>query len=194
MNHDDESWLDGVAGRDNDSADARDGQQLRRAMQKRAIVKTSEPVSSRSREAELIARASRETNDVHQSRPHRKRDKPQMINWLFGAGGMVALASIALLVIAAGIYMSIPQEEALRGTSLPDLRIVADDPPALRIAITEALLDAGVDVEGVSILGDEFVAADLPQPLTADVKRILAEFDLPEPAGGELRVRISSRE
>ena len=194
MKNDDESWLDGLAGLHNDSADARDGQRLRRAMQKRTVAETSEPLSSTVREAELIARASRAAEDVGATRPRRERGKPRFIDWILGTGGMVALASVVVLAVAVGFYMSMPQEEALRGSSLPELRIVADDPQALRIAITEALLDAGIDVEGVSILGDEFVAADLPQPLTDDIKRILAEFDLPEPASGELRVRISNRE
>ena len=54
------------------------------------------------------------------------------------------------------------------------------------LSTTKGLLTAA------SLLGDELVTAELPQPLPAGVADVLTQFGIPVPPDGQLAVRITA--
>jgi hypothetical protein len=184
---DDHDWLDALAGRGTShTATGREAQALRLAL--RAAHGTADnvvPLAARdaSREQELLERAVRE--GLLERAQRRKI-------------GLLPIAAGLALIFMAGLMirtqLAAPDFEVVRSVDGNVVRLLADDPAALKSRILAALRAAGVDATGYEALGVHGIDADLPQPLTPEVRGALAQFDIPEPTDGELRVEIRSRE
>lgn len=185
---DDEVWFGGVAGLGDGTPAAREGADLRRALQERSMPTIDVPEVSPAREAQLLHRARREGVLPGAGRPS-WRGMSRLRR--FPLSGTLAAAAVAGLAVVVGILL-IPggSEETVRGPSPAMLVLEAADPEALRFALVDALREAGVDAGGYSVLGEHVVQATLPVPVPAEVVQVLIEHDLPVPEQAELVVRI----
>jgi len=184
---DDQAWLDALAGRDEDeraSRDAAEAALLRAALLARPrpdaeTVRATDP----QREAELINRA--RALGLIDTRPGPPRS----------ARGWRRLAVAATLVLAAGLGLWLAQapEPTVRD-SAPTIRLEADDPAALQRQILGELEAAGLDATGYERLGRYGIDADLPQPVPADVRRVLRTHRIAVPPDGVLRIEITAAE
>jgi hypothetical protein len=184
---DDQRWLEALAGRGaTDSPAAREAASLRGGMQHlgSARVAPAVPAQDRAREVMLIARARAEGLLSEPRRPQRRW------SWQWNAG--FAAAALATVAIAVGLYLgaSLEPEIVVRGTPDGIVRITAPDPAGLKQQLIEDLRAAGVNATGYELLGRQGVDADLPQPLTEAVRRVLDQHGIPPPADGVLRVEI----
>lgn len=112
-----------------------------------------------------------------------------------GTRGLAAAAlAIGVLVLGWNLRPATQAGSHARAGS-PDgiSRITAADPRALRHQIVAELQKAGVQANGYEQLGINGIDADLPQPLTPNVRSVLEAHDIPVPADGILRVEISAR-
>jgi len=189
---DDMAWLEALAGRERQpraadtlshTADVREAAALRELIrtQRPDPAIPTVPALDPGRENELIARARaaglmRGPAAIPVRRPRMHRG---------------ALAAAAAVVLAVGITLlrTVPQStETLRGGGTAHLHTA--DPVALKRELTEELTAAGAHVTGFERLGRPGIDADLPQPLTPEVRRILERHHLPIPADGELTVEF----
>lgn len=184
---DDEAWLDALAGRDTlAGATRREAVALRGALRdsygRDDKVAPLVPPDAR-RERELLERAVRE--GVMDRVPPRR-------NLLLPIAAGLAMAVTAGLLIRS----QLPSQpfEVVRGVEDGVVRLQADDAAALKIRLLDALRGAGIEATGYEALGVHGIDADLPQPLTPAVRQALAEFGIPEPADGVLRIEIRSRD
>jgi hypothetical protein len=185
---DDDDWLDALAGRDTSvSATRREALALRGAVL--GANRTADNVvrlASRDarREQQLLERAARE-GVIERVPPRRKT-------------GLMAIAAGVALTLTTGLLIRMqttqPDHEVVRGVEGDVVRLLAADPAALKGRILEALRAAGVEATGYEALGVHGIDADLPRPLTPAASRVLAQFGIPEPADGVLRIEIRSRE
>jgi hypothetical protein len=184
---DDQQWLEALAGRGaTDSPAAREAASLRGGMQDLGSGRVAPvlPEQDRARETMLIARA-RAEGLLREPRP------PQRPwSWQWNAG--LAAAALAAVAIAVGLYLgaSLEPETVVRATPDGIVRISAPDPAGLKHQLIEDLRAAGVRATGYELLGRHGVDADLPQPLTDAVRRVLDKHGIPPPAEGVLRVEI----
>jgi hypothetical protein len=189
---DDMAWLEALAGRESLS---REGDALspdasvREAAALRELIRTHRPepeiphvpAMDPVRENELIARA-RAAGLVRgpAAIPMRR---------LWTHRGTLAAAAVVVLAIGITLLRTVPQNpETLRGGGTAQLRTA--DPAALKRELTEELTAAGAHVTGFERLGRPGIDADLPQPLTPEVRRILEKHHLPIPADGELTIEF----
>jgi hypothetical protein len=180
--HDDDQWLDGLAGRGDAASPAR-----REALALRQALRASEPSTEKMirlwprdahREQRLLERALREglIDRVPRRAPR----------WA------LPLAAGVVLVFGAAITWQSQRPapvDILRGEESV-VRLEAADPAELKQRILTALRAAGVEATGYEALGVHGIDADLPRPITSDTRRVLQQFSLPEPADGVLRVEI----
>jgi hypothetical protein len=184
---DDNDWLDALAGRDT-SVTATRGEALALRGALRAANGATDDVvrlvpRDAGRERKLLERAVQE--GVIERVPPRR-------NFLLPIAAGLAFAITAGLLIRT--QMPAQDFDVVRGDAAGIVRLEADDPPALENRILDALRRAGVEATGYEALGVHGIDADLPQPLTPAARHVLAEFDIPEPADGVLRIEIRSRE
>lgn len=188
---DDQLWLEALAGRAaGDSPPQREASALRRAVIER---ETDVPVVAErdrdpAREGRLLDRARREgVLGKPRAAPHRR--------WWIGWDSGFAVAAIAGIALAIGFYQ-LPTRESQVVRSAPDgvVRLEADDPAGLKQQIIDELRAIGVAASGYERLGRHGIDADLPQPVTDAVRRVLARHRIPLPADGVLRVEIAPRE
>jgi hypothetical protein len=189
---DDMAWLEALAGREGQSregdteshnADVREAAALRELIRTQRPDPAIPPVPAVDplRENELIARARaaglmRGPAAIPVRRPRMHR------------GALAAAAAVAV-VVGITLLRIVPQStEPLRGGGTAHLH--SADPVALKRELTEELTAAGVHVTGFERLGRPGLDADLPQPLTPEVRRILERHHLPIPADGELTVEF----
>jgi hypothetical protein len=203
---DDTVWLDALAGRI-EAAPSTDDAEVSRALVREAValrelIRSQEldaaagvPALDPEREAALIERARREGllatsatfatagSSAMPAPPRRRR---------FTAGPLgYAAAAIVLLAIGVGFWRSLlPPAETLRGVEHGTVRLTARDPQALKRQLTEELQAAGAKVEGFERLGRAGIDADLLQPLSPELVRVLARHHIPIPSDGVLVVEI----
>ena len=191
---DDQEWLDALAGREHaDSAAAREARNLRAAVRARTVSDVSEiAAEDATREASLIARAEREGLISH-SPPQLSVDKERhdaRRQW----PRLAAAAAIACFAIGLAWLAYRPVElDTVRG---PDeiVRVESENPLALKERLIDELRRTGVDAVGYEMLGRHGIDADLPQPIPAAVRQVLARYGIPVPADGVLRVEIVAPE
>jgi hypothetical protein len=70
------------------------------------------------------------------------------------------------------------------------VRVEASDPNALKQQLTAELTAAGAHVTGFERLGRPGIDVDFPQPLTPQIRQVLAQHHLPTPADGELTIEF----
>jgi hypothetical protein len=191
---DDLAWLEALAGRgdarsDGDAAPASahvsEALALRELIRAQAPEPEIAPVAAvdPKRENELIARARaagllRGPASVSPTRRWTRRG---------------ALAAAAVVVVAVGLALlrTAPQPTGTpRGVGT--VRLQTRDPEALKRQLTTELSAAGAHVIGFERLGRPGIDVDLPQPLTPQIRLILAQHHLAVPADGELTVEFEA--
>jgi hypothetical protein len=182
----DESWFETLAGRGapDDEAAAREARLLRARIQAQQLPAPAAPIApvDAAREAALIARA-RAAGVLPQSAP-RQRRAPR---WFLAAA---ALAAVALLL---GVWrMAAPPEAIVRGMSGGTVRLESAEPRRLQQALLQELNAAGAHAQAYQRLGRFGVDADLPQPLTPQVRALLERRHIPAPADGALIIEITA--
>jgi len=199
MRDDDEIWFDSLAGRPGNAprgeapgaeapgaeapGDAH-GTRLRAALRaQNASQRTDVAEVDLQREAALIARA-RATGLLTPAAAPAPRARSRWPVWLAAA----TLASIVVgVTLQQGNRTSSP---VLRGGELRVVRIRAPDPARLKQELIRELSQAGVHATGYVSFGREGLDADLPRPLTDEVRKVLARHGIEPPADAALQVEI----
>jgi hypothetical protein len=189
MNTDsDKDWLDALGGRVRtiENAAQAEGQMLREGLraqleqQAKDERATSASIASPDpmRERALIERARREG----------------LINSRAGWTPMLIAAAISMVAVGI-VWQSFikPATTVVRGDVAAPIQMQASDPAALKRQIVDELRAAGVEATGYEAFDVQGVDADLPRPLTPEVRRVLARHDIPEPADGVLRIEIREK-
>ena len=181
----DKDWLDGLSGRDGASTTAAhaEGKWLRRMLQAHLVQQAT---------AERATAASIATPD-----PMRERG---LIERARRAGLMGArtswrpiLMAAAVAMLAVGIVWQAfmrPEPVVVREGATAPVQLQTRDPAALKRQIIDELHAAGVEATGYEALGVQGIDADLPQPLSVEVRGVLGKHGIPAPADGVLRIEI----
>jgi hypothetical protein len=211
VNLDDDSiWLDALAGRvetapfaadadhpgseaEQSRAPVREGAALRELIRSQPFDAVSDvPGVDAGREAALIERARREGLLAFPAMQPPRTDSaaPRRRGFRVSRLGFAA-AAILVVAIGAGFWRSLlPPTETLRGVEHGTVRLTAGDPRALKHQLTEELQAAGATVSGFERLGRAGIDADLPQPLSPQLVRVLERHHIPIPSDGVLIVEI----
>ena len=183
--NDDDDWVAGLAGQPrSDSRSAREGAQLRRALlalPPREAEGPEAPAASVAREAQLLRRA-----DVAGLRA---TGAPvwQRARWIAVA------ASLALAAIGINWWPRAPDATiTARSAADPVVRLVAVDPLRAQRRLLEQLAAVGISARGYEMLGRYGIDADLPRPLTAGQRALLAQYGFDVPVDQVLRVEFVS--
>jgi hypothetical protein len=193
MSDDDQHWLDALAGRvtpDGKRHAAYEAFKLREAiLRQRNAQPSSLYTRDPQREAELIARAQREGLIY----PTVLATRTRWRRTVFARRAILAYAAtVACVAVALGLVLRPAAEiERARGPADGIVVLEASDPRALKEALLRELRAAGVSVTGYERLGVQGIDADLPQPVPAPVRAVLAKHRLDVPADGVLRVEIA---
>ena len=186
MSEEDDQWLGSLAGRTDTQAIAPDaeGTALRAALQAQSAAEhNAVPLVDPAREATLIARARAAgllppaVDPVHTRRGHRPA-------WLIAA-------ALACVVVGVTLQMrTLSPAPVLRGGADTVIRISAADPLQLKQTLIHELDAVGVHATGYERLGREGLDADLPEPLPAAVRAVLARHGIAARPGTVLQVEI----
>jgi hypothetical protein len=109
-------------------------------------------------------------------------------------GWKVPLAASLLMTFGAVMVMQLrdpPDAPVLRGED-DIVRLESPDPAALKQTLLTELRAAGVSATGYEALDVSGIDADLPLPLSAELKSVLATHGIPEPGDGVLHIEIRS--
>ena len=191
---DDEAWFEGLAGRASRGPAAREGARLRAAYGRlpAPVVATPpvEPIVAAARAEGLFRR--RGLCPSCAQRWRRWTAALRANGWRWSSG--LAVAAV-LAGVSASLWMQPGPEPA------PTLRAPADglwlraapDPAAARDRLAERLQAQGLTVRRYERLGRAGLDADLPQPPSAELQRLLREEGLVPAADGSLRVEFERR-
>ena len=191
---DDETWLDVLAGRttpDPNRPAAREAQLLRESLIRQRQLQPAEQhpqlaAQDARREEELLARAERE--GLIDSARLRRRS-----GWVTGARVLAAAAAIAFMAIGLTLFLRTGSEQEIyRGTHDGVVTVEAANPATLKNELLAELRAAGVAATGYERFGLQGVDAELPRPISPQVRAVLQRHHLPVPADGVLRVEITS--
>ncbi len=194
---DNKTWFDALAGRtasDPNLHAAREARLLRESLLRQWQLQRADqapqlPARDARREAELLARAQREGLIPPAGLRRRSR-------WLPGrAVPLAAAAAIACIAVGLSFFLhtGTPQE-IYRGTHDGVVTVEAANPAALKGQLITELRAAGVAATGYERLGLQGIDADLPRPISSQVREILQKHHLPVPADGVLKVEITAPE
>jgi hypothetical protein len=190
---DDKTWLDALAGRtppDPKRPVAREAQLLRESLIRQRQVQQAEPLPGLPardvrREAELLARAERE-GLIDASRLRRRATT------LSAGRALAAAAVLAFVAIGLSLFLHIGNErEIYRGTHDGVVTIEAANPATLKSELIAELRAAGIAATGYERFGLQGVDAELPEPVTPQVRAVLRKHHLPVPEDGVLKVEIT---
>lgn len=186
-NHD-QNWFETLAGRATVSDDpiaTNEALQLRKRMLARAAEPAADvPAQDRVREEQLIARARREG-----LLPSRIIGQSSRFPWR----ATLAAAAVVCVAIVAGYQLrNVPPPEVVRSGPSEVVRLSAANPLAFKQQILDDLRGAGVTATGYEQLGRQGIDADLPQPLSSEVRAVLQKYRIAVPADGVLRVEIDA--
>jgi hypothetical protein len=195
MSDDDQHWLDALAGRvtpDGRHHAEYEAFELREAiLRHRNAQPSSLPTRDPQREADLIARAQREGL----IQPIVLATKARWRRTVFARPAILAYAAaatVACVAVALALILGPTAEiERVRGAADGIVVIEASDPRALKEALLRELRAVGVSATGYELLGVQGIDADLPQPIPAPVRAVLAKHHLDAPADGVLKVEIA---
>lgn len=193
---DDRIWVDALAGRSpahGAPAPRNEGELLRGALRARqpgaaADAPPAQNTPAQGARAEtLIARAARDGLIGADGAPPLRQGRRKVPAWR----PLLAAAALACVAIGIAWQLHTPSGmDTLRGASAPIVRLTARDPADLKRTILGELRRAGVEANGYEALGVEGIDADLPQPLSPAVRRVLVSHRIPEPRDGVLRIEI----
>jgi hypothetical protein len=187
MHDEDDNWFDALAGRSGGEAAATNdvhAQAIRAAILSRSAAEEI-PVAAEdpTREAALIARARTAgvLLPVAGGRASRR------------GTGWLAAAAIACVAVGVTLQMNTRSPAPItRGAASGIVRIRAPDPLRLKQELIRELEEAGVHARGYEQLGRQGIDADLPMPVTAEVRNLLGRHGIALPADGVLQVEIES--
>lgn len=184
----DQNWFEALAGRavvSDDPIATSEAQQLRKQMLARAIEQAADlPAHDRAREEQLIARAHREG-----LLPPRVAGQPSRFPW---RATLAAAAVVCVAIVAGYQRRNAPPPEVVRSGPSEVVRLSAADPLAYKQQLLADLRSAGVTATGYERLGRQGVDADLPQPLSNEVRAVLQKYRIAIPEDGVLRVEIDA--
>jgi hypothetical protein len=191
---DDTAWLEALAGRPRESQSrlTREGIALRERIRDQEVEDAAGewlPEIDAARESALIERAVAE--GLLAPRPATLRPAR---NRRF-AGMRFGMAAAAVLIVAVGVGLlryTQPPAEIFRGAQNGTIRLETRDPAALKRRLIEELSAAGVEVSGYERLGHVGIDADLPQPVSPQVRQVLERHHIPVPAEGTLIIEIDA--
>jgi hypothetical protein len=191
---DEDLWFDALAGITHAEADSepatREARKLREALVLYAApAETPVRVPDPERESALLKRAERE--GLISARG------PIAISWyaaIFRAPARYAYAALACIAMTVGFLMwSPPDGEVVRGSHYGVVRVVASDPAAFKRQIIGELREAGVTATGYERLGAQGIDADLPQPVSPQVRAVLQRHRIDVPTDGVLKIEITQK-
>jgi hypothetical protein len=194
VSDDDKTWLEVLAGRappDPDGPVAREARLLRESLIRRRQLQQVEhlaelPAPDVSREAKLLARAARE--GLIEPAQRRRR------GWLTGGRVLAAAAAVAFLAIGLTLFLRTGSEqETYRGTHEGVVTIEAASPATFKNELIAQLRAAGIAATGYERFGLQGVDAELPNPISPQVRAVLERHHLPAPQDGVLKVEITAR-
>lgn len=181
----DNDWLDGLAGRGEAPASPAhaEGKALRGMLQAHLVQQSA---------AERATTASIATPDRLRERALIERARRE---GLLGtrAGWRPLLIAAGIAIVAVGIVWQTfmrPETVVVREGAAAPVQLQARDPAALKRQIVEELRAAGIAATGYEALDVHGIDADLPQPLTVEVRRVLEKHGIPAPSDGVLRIEI----
>lgn len=106
-----------------------------------------------------------------------------------------AAAALAIGVLALGWHLRpTAPEEMYRGSPDGVVRLQSADPRGLKKQIVDELRAIGVEATGYEQLGIDGIDANLPLPVSDDVRRALERHHIAVSKDGLLRVEITARE
>jgi len=184
MGDEDDNWFDALAGRSGSEAAAATDAHARAI--RAAILSRSAAEEIRAaaedpmREAALIARArAAGLLPVSGGRAGRRRT------------GWLAAAALASIAVGVTLQMNTRSPTPItRGAASGIVRIRAPDPSHLKQELIRELEAAGVHARGYEQLGRQGIDADLPMPVTTQVREVLDRHGIALPADGVLQVEI----
>jgi hypothetical protein len=192
MPDDDDLWLTALAGHtqpDDRSELSAHTATLRAAIRARAVTAAGDvPATDPARETALIAQA----RAAGLLPPTTVTEIPRASHSTWRSLRWAALAA-ALACVAIGISLQMRTKDAamvVRGDSSGVLHLRARDPLTLKQDLLRELNAAGVHATGYESLGRQGIDADLPVPLPAAVRNVLARHAIPLPAGNVLQIEI----
>ena len=186
MLDEDDTWLDSLAGR----ADARkpagpddDARAIRAAILSRRGAEIPAAGEDERREQALIDRA-RAAGLLQPVRSSSVRHRRRRAIWL-------SAAALACVAVAVTLQMRIqPPAPIVRAGPQVVVHLRAPDPLHLKQQLIRELEAAGVKTRGYELLGRQGIDADLPLPVTAPVREVLARHGIAAPQDGVLQVEI----
>jgi hypothetical protein len=187
-------WFDALAGRTHAETDgefaAREARKLREALLLYAApAEMPMRVRDAERESALLKRAERE--GLIPARSHVSS------NWyaaVFRAPALLAYAALACIAVTAMLFMRPPPDmEVVRGPRDGVVRVEVSDPPAFKRQFIGELREAGVTATGYERLGTQGIDADLPQPVSPQVRAVLQRHRMDVPADGVLKIEITRK-
>lgn len=193
----DDHWLEALAGRapTADTPASREARRLRQAlvMQQRTRgdleAADAPPVDREQRVAALLDKArAAGLLGANANEPVRSRTSKRL-RWRAAAAATI----VSLAVAITWLVTPAPESQPVRSAEESIVRLQADDPLALKQQLLQSLRAAGIDATGYQAFGRQGVDAQLPNPLTTEVRAILRRYGLREPADGVLRVEIEQR-
>jgi hypothetical protein len=190
--NDDRRWLEALRGdvsaAGSDDASHLEGEVLRGALiasRARDGLRVAHG-ADRAREDALIERAARE-GVIPASARQRSASSNRWPQWL-------AAATLVSFSVGLGLWIEVSRDVVSieRGTGVVLLEV--KNAKGLKQQLLGELRAAGVEATGYESLGAEGIDADLPQPLTPRVRRVLEAHRIPAPADGVLRIEIREKE
>lgn len=191
---DDKTWLDVLAGRtpaDANRPAAREARLLRESLIRQRQRQQAEPLPQPPardlhREAELLALAGRE-GLIDPARLRRRS------GWLRDGRVLAAAAAVAFVAIGLTLFLHTGAErEVYRGTHDGVVTLEAASPATLKSELIAELRAAGVTATGYERFGLQGVDAELPRPISPQVRAVLERHHLPVPEDGVLKVEITA--
>ncbi len=184
MPDEDDAWLDTLAGR----ADAGHTDEsiahahaIRAAILSRRAAESPAAGEDAAREQALIDRA--RAAGLLQPAAARRLPRRQAL-WL-------SAAALACVAVAVTLEVRIgPPAPITRGGAPVVTHLRAPDPLRLKRELIRELTAAGIDAHGYELLGRQGIDADLPLPVAAPVREVLARHGIVPPENGVLQVEI----
>ena len=183
MRDEDDNWIDALAGRSGGEAAASNdahARAIRAAIRSRAAEEIPVAAEDPMREAALVARArAAGVLPYAGGRASRRRT------------GWLAAAAMACVAVGVTLQMNTRSPAPItRGAASGIVRIRAPDPSRLKQELIRELEEAGVHARGYDHLGRQGIDADLPMPVSAEVRDVLDRHGIALPADGVLQVEI----
>lgn len=208
--HDDEAWLDALAGREVSGGSPlgrREGLRLRETLLAHQAAATgdnhdiaTDEGADESRRRELLARARGAGLLPAAGGDAGTSGERNMQSTAGGPGRRRTLPAFALAAMLSGLalgiawqYRAIPVDAPTRAAPGEVNRLEATDPSALQRELIEALRAAGVEARGYEQFDVHGVDADLPLPVSAELRRVLDAYGLEPAPDGVLQVEIRER-